>query len=279
MQRIESVFAPSAEERASYIVEGVLEIPEGVTVIGEDSFSDCREFYSIVFPSTLVSVGARAFARCLALEGVEFNDGLEEMELPASVTFIGRSAFQCCRSLLCARLGCAAKHIRPFTFSYCTALQEIILPDTLEYIGCAAFCGCSALREVAFPESLKAFDWVENESDGNTIHGVFEDCSSLRSIYIPEGVEKICDDIFKGCSALREVSIPSSVKTIGQMAFAGCSSLACVELHEGLETILGGAFGDCPSLCHIDIPDSVKEVDPGAFFDSGIPGSPKSEDF
>ena len=63
------------------------------------------------------------------------------------------------------------------------------------------------------------------------------------------------------------------------MAFAGCSSLMSVELHEGLETILGGAFGDCPSLCHIDIPDSVKEVDPGAFFDSGIPGSPKSEDF
>ena len=84
---------------------------------------------------------------------------------------------------------------------------------------------------------------------------------------------------FKGCSALREVSIPSSVKTIGQMAFAGCSSLACVELHEGLEIILGGAFDDCPSLCHIDIPESVKEVDPGAFFDSGIPGSPKSEDF
>ena len=109
MQRIESVFAPSAEERASYIIEGVLEIPEGVTVIGEDSFSDCRELYSVIFPSTLVSVGARAFARCLALEGVEFNDGLEEIgedaftgctaieeiELPASVTFIGRSAFQC----------------------------------------------------------------------------------------------------------------------------------------------------------------------------------------
>ena len=69
------------------------------------------------------------------------------------------------------------------------------------------------------------------------------------------------------------------MKTIGQMAFAGCSSLACVELHEGLEIILGGAFDDCPSLCHIDIPESVKEVDPGAFFDSGIPGSPKSEDF
>ena len=63
------------------------------------------------------------------------------------------------------------------------------------------------------------------------------------------------------------------------MAFFGYSSLRSVELHEGLESILGGAFADCPSLCSIDIPKSVREVDPGAFFDSGIPGTPKSEDY
>lgn len=192
---------------------------------------------------------------------------------------IGRSAFQCCKSLLYARLECAAKHIRPFTFSHCTALKEVVLPEELEFIGCAAFCGCSALEDAGIPETLRKFDWVEKKEDGNTLNGVFEGCASLKEIYIPDGVEIICDDIFKGCSALREVSVPGSVKTIGQMAFFGCSSLRSVELNEGLESILGGAFADCPSLCSIDIPKSVKEVDPGAFFDSGIPGSPKSEDY
>lgn len=50
MQVIESVFAPSAEERAAYINDGVLEIPEGVTALGEDSFSYCSDFSSVIFP-------------------------------------------------------------------------------------------------------------------------------------------------------------------------------------------------------------------------------------
>ena len=156
------------------------------------------------FNEGLREIGEDAFVCC---------PSLEEIELPASVTMIGRSAFQCCKSLLYARLECAAKHIRPFTtFSHCTALKEVVLPEELEFIGCAAFCGCSALEDAGIPETLRKFDWVEKKEDGNTLSGVFEGCASLKEIYIPDGVEIICDDIFKGCSALREVSVPGSVR-------------------------------------------------------------------
>ena len=59
--------------------DGVLEIPEGITVLGEDSFSYCSDFSSVIFPSTLLSVGARAFAGCPALVDVDFNEGLREI--------------------------------------------------------------------------------------------------------------------------------------------------------------------------------------------------------
>lgn len=48
---------------------------------------------------------------------------------------------------------------------------------------------------------------------------VFEDCHSLQSIVIPEGVVYIGENAFKDCYILRDVVIPDSVKYIGEDAF------------------------------------------------------------
>ena len=56
----------------------------------------------------------------------------------------------------------------------------------------------------------------------------FEECSSLTSIKIPEGVTSIGDWAFYGCSSLTSIRISESVTSIGEWAFYGCSNLEIV---------------------------------------------------
>ncbi|MBO7169874.1 MAG: leucine-rich repeat domain-containing protein, partial [Clostridia bacterium] len=47
----------------------------------------------------------------------------------------------------------------------------------------------------------------------------FEDCGSLTSVTIPDGVTKIGKEAFKGCRSLTSVTIPKGVTKIGDWAF------------------------------------------------------------
>ncbi len=83
------------------------------------------------------------------------------------------------------------------SFTGCTNLVGIELPDGLTSIGMSAFMGCT----------------------------------SLESIEIPDGVTGIGVSAFYGCSSLTEIEIPASVTSIGMGAFAG-SGLTSAEFEE-----------------------------------------------
>lgn len=55
-------------------------IPEGVTEIGDYSFSGCRALTSVTFPSTIVKIGANAFRGCSALTTVVIPDSVENIQ-------------------------------------------------------------------------------------------------------------------------------------------------------------------------------------------------------
>lgn len=64
---------------------GDIRIPEGVTGIADEAFNGDESITSVAFPSTLTSIGARAFEGCTNLSGV--------ISLPANVNDIGDFAF------------------------------------------------------------------------------------------------------------------------------------------------------------------------------------------
>ena len=76
----------------------------------------------------------------------------------------------------------------------------------------------------------------------------FSNCSSLKSITIPDSVKTIGDYAFNWCSSLTSITIPSSVKTIGVATFNCCSSLTSINIPASVTTIGDGAFVDCSSL-------------------------------
>ncbi len=57
---------------------------------------------------------------------------------------------------------------------------------------------------------------------------VFQKCTSLTSVSIPENVNTIGDACFKDCTSLTSVSIPDSVTLIGDRAFSGCDAITVI---------------------------------------------------
>ena len=71
---------------------------------------------------------------------------------------------------------------------------------------------------------------------------VFFDCSSLSSVYLPEGLLQIDANAFDGCTSLRTIEIPANVNQIGSQAFANCGSLTEIYFYGNAPMISGDAF-------------------------------------
>ena len=74
--------------------------------------------------------------------------------------------------------------------------------------------------------------------------GGFRGCVNLKSIHVPEGIEKIYAGAFADCEALIEIFLPDSLKWLGFGAFSGCKSLRKVSL-PGICEINGDPFTGC----------------------------------
>ena len=94
----------------------------------------------------------------------------------------------------------------------------------------------------------------------------FEECESLTSITIPNGVTSIGWHAFSWCKSLTNITIPGSVTSIGKAAFGGCVSLTSITIPNGVTSIGWDAFIHCRSLTNITIPNSVTSIGGYAFW-------------
>lgn len=101
----------------------------------------------------------------------------------------------------------------------------------------------------------------------------FEDCISLTSITLPDGVTSIGESAFWDCISLTSITLPDSVTSIGDCAFWGCSSLTSITLPDSVTRIGDLAFKGCSSLTSVTLPPRV-ELGMNAF--AGCPWQPPS---
>jgi hypothetical protein len=149
---------------------GTLEIPNGITKIGDYAFYYFERLTNIVIPNTVTSIGESAFYRC---------DGLNAVTVPDSVTYISANAFNSCRNLTSIRLSDALTYIAAYAFAGCVKLAGIDIPSGVTNIGNGAFSGCSLFTDMTCrataPPTLGS--------------GVFSS-SNITNIYVPgESVE------------------------------------------------------------------------------------------
>lgn len=94
---------------------------------------------------------------------------------------------------------------------------------------------------------------------------VFDRCTSLTGVKIPENVTGISVGMFYGCTNLANIEIPASVTHIGYYAFGYCTSLTDIEIPKNVTSIGGVAFRGCASLADIRIPASVTNIGHSVF--------------
>ncbi|MBQ7599631.1 MAG: leucine-rich repeat domain-containing protein [Clostridia bacterium] len=119
-----------------------VELPETVTILGEQSFMNCRELKLLKTGTRLSEIGPRTFVNC---------SSLESFTIPDSVTAMGPRVFNNCTSLRSVYVGKGISELPPYAFSNCAALEEISISGDLTHISEYAFEGCGSLEKVIFP--------------------------------------------------------------------------------------------------------------------------------
>ena len=214
-----------------------VQLPDGLTSIGEYAFYYCISLESITIPAGVTNIGECAFLVCNALEsinvaaenehfsdidGVLFNKSKtillqypegkteESYTVPDGVTEIGEGAF------------------------YRSGVKNIHLPEGVTVIGASAFHD-SGLSTIDLPSTLtfigpRAFNRIP-----------------LMTIDIPEGVTSIEEATFAECK-LQSIHLPASLTSIGEFAFYSCAYLESIDIPAGVTSIDENAFMDCHGL-------------------------------
>ena len=245
-----------------------IEIPEGITKIGDEAFENCSKLKNVQLPKSLTVIGDFAFTGCDALVNISLPDGLKKM---------GVGVFDRCKSLTSIHIPKNAI-LHGSICKKCNSLESItvdesnpylivegnclmtkdnvllmgcknsIIPKSTVIIGSYAFAACSNLKSAILPEKLREIRT-----------SAFEECDSLTEIFIPDGVKSISDYAFSNCANIKYVRLPSDLKTIASQAFFGCDSLKEIIIPETTVTIAAEAFDYCPSLRSITIPKKFKD--------------------
>lgn len=93
---------------------------------------------------------------------------------------------------------------------------------------------------------------------------VFDQCTFLRRIEMPEGVTHIGENAFFWCQSLEDINFPSTLKSIDKKAFYWCKELSFI-LPEGLESIGEQAFLGCKGISYLKLPNSLTTIGDSAF--------------
>ena len=85
--------------------------------------------------------------------------------------------------------------------------------------------------------------------------GAFKNCTTLKSIYIPDTVTRIEAYAFDGCTNLETVRFSENLTSIGGAAFRNCISLKTLDLkNNNSAPALWYSFNNCTSLKEIYFP-------------------------
>lgn len=245
-------------------------IPETVTVINGVAFNSCLNLVEVRIPDKVEKIGGSAFRYCYNLSKVNIPKNLSTIEF-ATFGSSGISSIVIPENV---------KKIEDFAFAG-SNLENIQIHNNITDIGDRAFYGIPYSddesnwnNDVLYLENylIEARDTISGDyrvKDGTTLiaGSAFYFCTKLNSIYLPEGVTRICCGAFLGCG-LKEIHLPDSLTSIGVCAFCD-SDLEKITIPDNVISIEDGAFGST-KIQSITIPNSITSISEDTFNQSDL---------
>ena len=274
-----------------------VDLPEGLTSIGDYAFYNCQALTSVTIPSSTKNIGTDAYSNCRTLVSVTIRYGM---------MWISESAFYECTSLASISLPASVIYVGPMAIGWYwnsqmnnyervdgftiygyenTAVQGYAQQDGFNFVSLA-----QTPAEPGDPNTPSGncgaggdgsnLTWTLNLDTGLlTIEGIgamgsynYNDTpwadyhNAITAISLPDGLTSIGFCAFLGCSSLTSVTIPDSVTSISDYAFSDCSALTSVTIGNSVTSIGEYAFYGCSSLTSVTIPDSVTSIGYYAFY-------------
>ena len=243
----------------------VVKIP--ANLFYEPKQSNSSKIVSLAIPNSVTSIGNRAFANCVFLTEIYFNAGsCADLSADAEV-------FMCAGISgdgITVTFGNIVKRVPLnlfFTEDPANAPNVISVDfETVTSIGNNAFCNCTSLRSIKLPDTL--------ESIGDK---AFFNCSSLTSLTVPENVNYIGSNAFAGCTALNEIRF--NAKACSNMSYGWNAFLKAGTAGQGITVIFGDAVtrvpasifftaaaSDSPNVVSVTFGKSITAIGDRAFY-------------
>ncbi len=191
------------------------------------------------------------------------------------------------------------KKINPYAFANLTALEEVVLPSTMEAIEYGAFLGCVNLKKVEGLEYVQLINkeafafcnlegtisldnacaigdyaFAENgereDSNEDGIVDMYDKIVSynLEGAILPEKLQSIGAYAFYHNEKLTDVTVNAEKVKYGPYVFSNCTSLKTINMNANV--IPEGAFFGCSSLETVTIGKDVSTIGEFAFARTNI---------
>lgn len=233
-----------------------IELPKGMTYIGDRAFAGCVSLETVVLPQRLFHIGESAFEGCTFLEEIDLPESMTELgdrafantylsraTIPDGVVYVAENAFP---------KNCQLKRSNGSDVVLYTPFSELVVYTG----GIAGYNGNSANLRI-YPVT------ADNTEITAILNGAFKNNKTLKTIIIPENVRKIGASAFEGCTSLEKINLPGKLVSLGNRAFAG-SGLVDISL-PGTLTQLGDYVFAQTKLTEAVVPVTVGYVSEGTF--------------
>jgi hypothetical protein len=175
------------------------------------------------------------------------------LEIPEGVTKISDMVFQKCLAIESVVLPTTLNYIGKYAFR-ASSLKSISLGENINYIGDCAFAQCSSLTD------------VEINLNTSLPYAIFAECGALENVTISKLNGEVGGSAFYACNKLKTIEFSEGVTKLQKYAFYQCKNLQTVKLCDGLSEIGEGCFSMCSALDSIDMPNSVKTLGNSIFY-------------
>ena len=284
-------------------------IPETVTAIASYAFKGHFYLKAINIPSGVTSIGEEAFIGCSDL-----MDITSDIKKPFSISnnTFSENTYQNA-TLTVPAFAKTLYQIKSGWKKFANILEkelkddEIFIVETSEGVEmmfkvisvqdktCQVISPAidkATTGSITIPENVGSYSVISIDDSA------FADCTGLTSVSIPNSVTSIGEKSFSGCTGLTSLTIPGNVTSIGRDAFDNCSGLASISvasrntvydsrnncnaiIETQTNTLIRGckntsitnsvtsiaekAFSGCTSLTSIKIPESLTSIGEAAF--------------
>ena len=198
-----------------------IEIPNGVTTIGQGAFKNCLKAQYISLPATLKNIDTNTLTSnddCVYI--VERNSDAEKFVTENDMNYKKRFASdKVSESGQDDNISYRYNNLTSSLYVYGEGEIKNYNSDNQPW---------KNYKSTA--KSIDLFDGIT--SIGN--YAFYNFTSVTPEVTIPITVEKISNSAFDCCTSLKKITIPDNVKTIDNRAFGSCTSVTEIELGTGL---------------------------------------------